>query len=393
MNHTLKSPSKRATLKTGVWLFPLILIATLLQNYYDITAILSGEPLALYRYDGPIVFKVIKDILYLLICCCIIFWAMRINKFPIKELSFVIYILVFFAATVSLLINDVMTAAIGLRWALPFLIFFALGDWTRSFDRSRVIFWLVMGMLICLFAQIYQLFYMPPVYGEVLPGIPARTPGIFLAPNSTAFFACASLACLIACADNQRWLIIQTSLIAFAICLLTQSGTGIIVCLLLILRLFASRSTILFSIIAIVFVGLVLPNLNSLTMREDYIELSGGGRLDVLFNIIKTEAFSFGGFGSYTNASNLLSDDPQNMVAVDSLVASWIGNFGILSTLILLLVLLFLRHNMREIDWKRAMPCVIVLGLFSLTTIVFEAFPMNLYLAFGIWLSRKSLTN
>jgi hypothetical protein len=45
---------------------------------------------------------------------------------------------------------------------------------------------------------------------------------------------------------------------------------------------------------------------------------------------------------------------------------------------------------MPDIDWKRAMPCVVVLGLFSLTTVVFEAFPMNLYLAFGIWLSRKN---
>lgn len=382
--------SKREPLKTGSWLFPLLLVATVLQNYYDITQIMSGEPLALYRYDGPILFKIFKDLLYLLICVCVLLWAIRIHKLPLNNISIFIYACVAFAVTISLLINGVMTAVIGVRWALPFLIFFALGDWTRSFDRSRVVLWLVIGLVICLLAQIYQLFNMPPVYGEVLPGIPARTPGIFLAPNSTAFFACSSLACLMACADNRRFLTVQASLIALTICILTQSGTGIIVCFILILRLVTSNSTALFLTIALVLVGLVLPNLNSLTMREDYIALSGGGRLAVLFDIAKAEAFSFGSFGTYTNASNLMGDDPQDMVAVDSLVASWLGNFGILSTLILLLLWLFVRYRMPDIDWKRAMPCVVVLGLFSLTTVVFEAFPMNLYLAFGIWLSRKS---
>lgn len=390
MSLTLHSSRARSVLKTGGWLFPLLLVATLFQNYYDIMAIMSGEPLALYQHDGPIVFKILKDLLYLLICVCVMLWAIRSNKLPLNNISVVIYACVAFAAAISLLLNDAMTALIGVRWALPFLIFFALGDWTRSFDRSRVILWLLIGLLLCLFAQIYQLFNMPPIYGEVLPGIPARTPGIFLAPNSTAFFACASLACLMACADHKRALTVQACLLALTICVLTQSGTGIIVCLILILRLVVPNSTALFLLIALICVGLVLPNLNSLTMREDYIALSGGGRLAVLFDIVKAEAFSFGSFGTYTNASNLMSDDPQAMVAVDSLVASWLGNFGILSTLIVLLVLLFVRNCMPEIDWKRAMPCVVVLGLFSLTTVVFEAFPMNLYLAFGIWLSRKN---
>lgn len=390
MSLTFHSSRSHSALKTGGWLFPMLLVATLFQNYYDIMAIMSGEPLALYQYDGPIGFKIFKDLLYLLICLCIMTWAVRSNKLPLNNSSLVIYVCVAFAAAISLLINDVMTALIGVRWALPFLIFFALGDWTRSFDRSRVSLLLVIGLLLCLFAQIYQLFNMPPVYGEVLPGIPARTPGIFLAPNSTAFFACASLACLMACADHKRALTVHASLLALTICVLTQSGTGLIVCMILILRLVAPNSSVWFLLIALICVGLMLPNLNSLTMRDDYIALSGGGRLAVLFDIVNAEAFSFGSFGKYTNAFNLMSDDPQAMVAVDSLVASLIGNFGILCTLIVLLVLLFVRNCMPDIDWKRAMPCVVVLGLFSLTTVVFEAFPMNLYLAFGIWLSRKN---
>lgn len=368
----------------------MLLVATVLQNYYDITAILSGEPLALYKYDGPLLFKIFKDLLYFFILACILLWALSIKKFPLKKISIIIYIFVAFAAIISLLINDIMTAIIGLRWAFPFLIFFALGDWTKYFDQSRASHWLLLGMLICLFAQIYQIFNMPPVYGEVLPGIPARTPGIFLAPNSTAFFACASLACLMTCVNNQRLLTVQAAIIALAICILTQSGTGIIVCLILILRLISSNSTTLFLIIALAFVGLLLPNLNSLTMREDYIALSGGGRLSVLYDISKAAALSFGDFGTYTNASNLMSDDPQGMIAVDSLVASWLGNFGIFSIPILFMVWLFVKYYMCDIDWKRAMPCVVVLSLFSLTTVVFEAFPMNLYLAVGIWLSRKS---
>ena len=51
----------------GRWLFPLILVATLFQSYHDLSALLSDGQLALFRYEGSIIDKVGKDIIYALL--------------------------------------------------------------------------------------------------------------------------------------------------------------------------------------------------------------------------------------------------------------------------------------------------------------------------------------
>ncbi|MGH8846605.1 MAG: hypothetical protein ACREXQ_05080, partial [Polaromonas sp.] len=123
---------------------------------------------------------------------------------------------------------------------------------------------------------------------------------------------------------------------------------------------------------------------------EDYVELSGGGRLDAFLDIARDSAFSVARFGLYTNTANLQSANPEDQLAPDSLMASWAGNFGFFAVLAAVLSALFIRYRMRAVDWSGAMPCVLVFGIFSMTTIVFEAFPMNLYLALGIWSARRA---
>lgn len=51
--------------KVFTLLFPIILLITLVQNYHDIAAIMSGADLNLTSHDGPIVLKVLKDFLFL----------------------------------------------------------------------------------------------------------------------------------------------------------------------------------------------------------------------------------------------------------------------------------------------------------------------------------------
>lgn len=371
------------------WIFPAMLLAAVLQNYYDIGEMFTGGGVALYKYEGPIIYKLGKDFIYFALLTVIVWRALTIRKSPLSYYSFYLIALVAFLFIFSALINGLFVAAMGLRWALPFVLFMLLRDWSATLDARGAVRWLLIGLIACLGAQLYQIFNMPPVFGEVLPGIPARTPGIFAAPNSAAFFACTSAACIMVFAPENKKLQMISVILASFISLLAQSGTGIVTSFVLILRIMTGGSAVLFWSMALLTVIFSVPNLDFLMMREDYVELSGGGRIDALFHIVKNTMLSLSNFGIYTNAANLLTRNPEDQLAPDSLVASWIGNFGVLSLLSMVLTYLFIRRQMRIVDWTRAAPCVIVLAIFAMTTIVFEAFPMNIYLALALWSARR----
>ena len=371
------------------WLFPAIILATAFQNYDDLSVLMTEGTLMLYRYDGSAFFKITKDAIYAVLFLAILFHSYRIGRLPLTRYSAWLIALIFSMVVFSIVNNDSLAGLIGLRWVFPFFLFVLMKDWSRLVDLGAAVRWMLFGLGSCLAVQSYQLFFMPPVFGEVLPGISARTPGFFVAPNSAAFFACASAACIMVFEPFRLKLRMYSVVLAMAVSALAQSGTGMVASSLLVLLLICGRQQTVFWLVALFGVALALPNLDVLTGRERYVELSGGGRIDSLLTIIDESALSFASFGLYTNAANLLSDDPAGQLAPDSLIASWAGNFGIFSPLAFLLSALFVRYGMRVVDWRRAMPCVLVFGAFSMTTIVFEAFPMNLYLALGVWSAQR----
>jgi hypothetical protein len=373
----------------GAWLFPFILAAAVLQNYYDFKAIFDGGALNLSTYEGPIVFKLLKDIIYLGLLAVVIWVAFQIKRWPATLASMLFVILVLFSFSISAAMNDFTIAAIGLRWVMPFVLFLFLRDAAARINPDKGIVWLFFGMLFCLFAQIYQLFNMPPIYGEIFGGWPARTPGIFLAPNSTAFFACSCCACISAFAWHKYWTRVAAACMSLLICLLAQSGTGILTATVLLIWLASGRYSSLSLIVAATLGALIFFNLDAITMREDYVATSGGNRLDVFVDTLGMAMTSIGNFGIYTNAGALNENVFAVNFAVDSLWASWFGNFGVLAPVQLAIVAAFFLQIKKEINWRLAFPCVLVFFLFSMTTIIFEAYPMNLLLGFGVWAAKN----
>jgi len=71
----------------------------------------------------------------------------------------------------------------------------------------------------------------------------------------------------------------------------------------------------------------------------------------------------------------------------DSMIAAMAGNLGIYNMLILFLLTFYLWYRTDSIDWQKLMPVVGVYLLFSFTTIISEAYPMNLLLTFLMWSS------
>ena len=366
-------------------LFFAIFLIVLTQNWHDLSAIMRGGDLNLSSYEGPIILKIFKDILYLALFSSSILLGIRSKLLPLPAFALLIAFVFFILFITSALNNDVMTGLIGLRWSLPFLTFLAMRDVARFVDPDISARWLLYGMLICVFVQIYQLFYMPPVYGEIFMGLAARTPGIFLVPNSTAFFASSAGACIICFANQDKKLQLTAVILAVLISLLAQSGTGIIVSAILFVLVLTGGFNFSFIVICFASVLIIFLNLNAITMREDYVAISGGTRLDIFFRILSSEFLSIDNFGIFTNTAVLDKGDFAVNFVPDSLWASWFGNLGFLSLPVLLLTGMFVVFHMHTVDWYRVFPCVLTFFLFSMTTIVFEAFPMNLYLSLGIW--------
>lgn len=373
----------------GTWLFPTILVAAVLQNYFDIVAILDGANLNLTSYEGPIIFKVLKDIIYLSILVFVLWIAVRTRRWPVSTPSLLFGLVMLISFVISAVLNDLTIAAIGLRWATPFVIFLVQRDLAARVNPRRGTFWLLCGMLACLSAQIYELFNMPPIYGEILGGWPARTPGFFLAPNSTAFFACSSCACISVFAHAQHRIRVTAACLALTICLLAQSGTGIVTATMLLIWIAKGRFTP-HSMGFAAFIGaMIFLNLDVITMRDDYVAESGGNRVSIFIDTLSVALTSIGNFGIYTNAGTLQESAFAIDFAADSLWASWFGNFGVLAPIQLFLVAIFVVQDMSVVNWRAALPCVLVFLLFSMTTIIFEAFPMNLLLGIGIWASQN----
>lgn len=389
----ISEAESRTVKKTGIIIFPAILIAVISQNYYDIALLMSEGHLALYAYDGPLYLKAGKDIVYISLLTCGLIGIIREKNKIIDYYSVAIFVVISALFLVSLAANSIIIALIGVRWILPLLIFLVIKSWADRIDIRQALIWIMTGQIMCFGMQVYQLFNMPPVFGEIAFSLAARTPGIFIAPNSAAFFSCSIAAFVLSAANNNMAkLRILSVLLSVITSVLAQSGTGMLVSFVLVLWLCLNGRPVLFSVSSVIFSCIIFLNLNLATQREDYVAISGGGRVDVLVDIASASAFSVTNFGVYTNAANLQSGAPEDAIAPDSLVASWIGNFGLMAIPVFVLLIFSMKRRARQsyFSWNKSFPCFIVLGAFSATTIVFEAFPMNVYLSLGIWLGVES---
>lgn len=379
--------SQHKALNLAPWLVPMLLLFTLSQNYFDLQSVMAGEALRLNENQSPLAIKFLKDISYACFITSVLYFSYK-HSFPLFGFTFIAFIsTILVLAIFTLREYDITTSLAGIRWAVPLLIFLISPNWAEHFSYRAAVKWLFGGLFVCLAVQVYQLFFMPPVYGVIF-GLSARTPGIYLAPNSAAFFGCALAAFIMTVARTNKKFALSAVLMSTAISLLAQSGTGIVVSALLIALVFTTKNHLFILVFAALPVFLVFQNLDAITMRDNMTEISGGDRVTVFLRIASDNFLSFDRFGFYTNAATLTSDTGRYRTAVDSLYASWIGNFGVFALPMAMSLFLFVFVRREEFEARYLYPPLAVFLLFSLSTISFEAYPMNLILGLAIWGAR-----
>lgn len=380
-------PDRRTRL---VWrILFLLLIITPIFNLQELLLLMRGELETVSQVAGNYFIKFAKDIGYLSLLLIGADFYLRRTDYWIASFFFVFFSAVALSFLISVASVGVMVAVSGLRWAVPVLLIAVLQGfpWRSGFERlSGLLFYLGLANFA---VQLFELFTMPHWYGTNLLGLPGRVPGFFLLPNTCAFFAVTVYALVAFDPAAGRARRGVATLALFTSVLLTQSGTGIVAfTICAVYRYSNTVSGKLLWYATLLAIPVLVLSLGTLTGRgDDYLVESGGKRLSILRDVVVNSTPVSIEFGKYTNTGNLLLslDSPQEEVlATDSTVASVIGNTGWFGAIALLGLFLRYLYLFYRSGCRRGIAIMLSYAIFSLTTIVFEAFPMNLILAVAL---------
>lgn len=360
---------QRRLILLGLVLVPFISIG-------ELYALFSGQ---LFSQSSNLtgVFKFSKDIVFiLLIFTGAIDFLIRdlLNKKVLFYL-FLTCILVLPPLFLSLG-NEISITASGIRWIIPILVpvfvFRAISpDFLHSF--SKYIYYL---LLLHLFVQILQMFFAVSWYGTSAFGLNLRNPGLFLIPNTGAFFTVVCLYTSLFITDytnsKKNFIVLISTVSVF----LTLSGTGFVVFIFVLVFYFARKEMIKWYLLilpfGIIFIYFFIIFLSARDAK--YVETSGGTRLTIFVENFMKSDFISSNFGFGTNTAVMLGKGE----IMDSTFASLIVNLGYFGFFAVLCIL-FLLISYSIISFNKSLfVFFVVFVLFSFTTIISEVYPVNL---------------
>jgi hypothetical protein len=345
-----------------------------------------GELLALFsgslssqvdNLSGPI--KFLKDIIFgflILFGLTIFFVKDRLNRNFLLYFSILLMVVV---PAIVMSLNDFVLTASGIRWLIPLILPFFIYEAVDDGLKEILSKWLFRLLLLHLIVQIFQMFFASAWYGVSSFGLSLRNPGLFLIPNTGAFFTIMCLYFLIFLSEISDLKRIVIFIVSIFSVFLTLSGTGLIVLITVLFFYFANSRMVKWMLIVfpvmLIFFGLFLNFLNQ--RDENYVEASGGGRLSIFLESFEKAGLVSGNFGLGTNTAVLLGKGE----IMDSTYASLVVNLGYLGFFILLACLFLLTLFALVIKDRALVLFLVILILFGLTTIISEVYPVNLICA------------
>lgn len=276
--------------------------------------------------------------------------------------------------------NEIIYLAAGLRWLIPLLLPIFIYRILDEKFLKKFFLYVYYLLILHLFIQILQLFFAGSWYGVSSYGLNLRNPGLFLIPNTGAFFTISALYVCLYLADfsiqRKRLVIIISMLSVF----LTLSGTGLIVFITILGFYFFNRSQLKWYILifpfGLMFIYLFVMFLN--TRDANYISESGGTRLTIFVENFMESSLISTDFGYGTNSAVLLGKGEIMDSTFASLVVN-LGYFGFFMILALIFIAILYAGITKD---KMLFVFLIVFTLFSFTTIISEVYPVNLI--FGV---------
>lgn len=366
-------------------LYFILLSFTTVMSVFDQIPMYSGAFTSLASAGIFPIFKFIKDILVIALFFTLLPLFLYRSKTPLLITTLMFGLFVLISAVYTYIDTKEIYFLAGFRWILPVFIII----WLTVIDLKKLektsVYLISYIFIINIVTQIYQLSFMPHWFGTTDFGMSSRVIGIFMAPNTSAFFTCAAIAFLAYKKEyfNRKATMLLFLVGAFSI-FLTRSGTGLITLVALLTIFIVPIRYIMFSALSLIIIlPTILLNLDGLLNRENYVALSGVGRFNLIMVAFQNVGFLSGEFGYNTNTANLLFSmlDPSKVYeAADSVIASVQGNLGYLGSLMYLGVVIYFTYKALIDKNSSRLSIIAVYVIFGMTTITFEAFPMIYFL-------------
>lgn len=357
-----------------------VIFLTPVFSIYESLALIFGGLVDNSTALTPTYIKIIKDIVFILLGLggfVGILRRNRVNRYGLMGLLY--FLLVVFTALAYS--NNFLIFLAGLRWTFPvLLITFLIPYITKDFlvKIANMLFGL---FLLHFLFQIIQLFFAQGWFGRNALGLSLRNPGIFFIPSTAAFFTICVLFFTMFYQPNRvlrRFIFWLSPLSIF----LTASGSGVVVYpVIMTIYLVSKKFFKLLPIVVVILLFLAGHTVQDITGRDKVLEGSFATRIEIFVELIKQASLISQNFGYGTNTGVLLANQlglDLGAVITDSTYASIIANLGLLGLIItLVIVLIFATIAWLNKD-KEKLVFVAIFGLFSATTNIVEAFPMNL---------------
>ena len=331
----------------------------------------------------PVYIKIIKDlgfVLMILIGFVGILKLRSISKVGFLSLLYIILIL----STAFLYKNNLLLFLAGIRWLMPIVLMIFIIPYINQNLLSRIAKILVFLFIFHFIFQIIQLFFAGGWFGLNALGLSARNPGMFFIPSTSAFFTILVLFFTMFYLQNSslRKFVFIFSPISL---LLTASGSGVAVYIVIMsLYLLKLKYFKLLPLLSLVLFLIIIYTIEDITGRVGLLEESFGVRIKIFFDVINDSKIFSQSLGFGTSTGYLIANEyglDFNMTSTDSTYSSIIVNLGLVSFFIVILILLlsliiaWLNNN------KEILIFIMIYGLFSATTSILEAYPMNLLFA------------
>ena len=285
-------------------------------------------------------------------------------------------------------IFDVYVAA-GIRWFSPVLIPFALHRLANKHSLQPVTNALLVVFLVHFVLQIVQFFGKSYWYGPSFLGMGSRAPGVFLIPNTGAFFSLVVAIFSDYYSNLRRCIKILIRLLVTVSVFLTASGAGYgAIVLYWVIHYFGRKYRKPSLLVMPLMLGALIFILPVVSGRgSQYLSKSGLTRVEILANALRDAGFYSMGFGSATNTIVLYakrSMDTIHTASAESFYASVVFNFGwsglllLIGLLILGIVYAYRNNNMPFLLF------FVILVIFSGTSLVTEVRPAGIMAIVGI---------
>lgn len=357
-----------------------VIFLTPVFSIYESLALIFGGLVDNSTALTPTYIKIIKDIVFILLGLggfVGILRRNRVNRYGLMGLLY--FLLVVFTALAYS--NNFLIFLAGLRWTFPVLLITFLIPYTTKDFLVKIANMLFGLFLLHFLFQIIQLFFAQGWFGRNALGLSLRNPGIFFIPSTAAFFTICVLFFTMFYQPNRvlrRFIFWLSPLSIF----LTASGSGVVVYpVIMTIYLVSKKFFKLLPIVVVILLFLAGHTVQDITGRDKVLEGSFATRIEIFVELIKQASLISQNFGYGTNTGVLLANQlGLNLGAVitDSTYASIIANLGLLGLIItLVIVLIFATIAWLNKD-KEKLVFVAIFGLFSATTNIVEAFPMNL---------------